>query len=181
MAARRLILRRDETMPLPYKIYEEIASAVNSALFQLQALAQDWMIIVGMNVKSKITTIRHQDATEELTLLYQDIIIKEAGSVDNGIIDVEGIESWARQKIHTVPQVSYMGKGFEGLQKMIEGMQEQNKEVALTAQVRWLLNPSILSEIEPRGDMKALSVIFIVRGKKVALRLVNKGQITAGV
>ena len=47
--------------------------------------------------------------------------------------------------------------------------------------MRWLSNPRIITEREQRGESKASSVAFIVRGKKVAKRLVNKGVIVAGV
>ena len=101
--------------------------------------------------------------------------------MDKGIIDVEGNESWERLKIHTVPLVRYMGKGTEGLQKMKEEIQAGNDGVAIPAQVRWLSNPRIIREREQRGEIKASSVVFIVRGKNVAQRLVNKGVVAAGV
>jgi len=64
---------------------------------------------------------------------------------------------------------------------MREEIQAENEGVAIPAQVRWLLNPRIIREREQRGEIKASSVVFIVRGKKVAQRLVNKGVIAAGV
>jgi len=39
----------------------------------------------------------------------------------------------------------------------------------------------MIREREPRGDIKASSVLFIMSGKKVAQKLVNKGVIAAGV
>jgi len=101
--------------------------------------------------------------------------------VDKGIIDVEENESWERLKIQTVRLVRYMGKGTEGLQKMSEEIQVENEGVAIPTEVRWLSNPRIIREREQRGEIKASSVVFIVRGKKVAQRLVNKGVIAAGV
>jgi len=181
MADRRLILSRDESIPLPRKMDEEIASAVNRAPFQQQAPAHVRIMNARRNAKGTITAITHQNATAEMALLYRDIIIKAARSVDKGIIDVEGNEFWERLKIHTVPLVRYMGKGTEGLQKMREEIQAENEGVAIAAQVRWLMNPRIIREREQRGEIKASSVVFIVRGKKVAQRLVNKGVIAAGV
>jgi hypothetical protein len=84
-------------------------------------------------------------------------------------------------KIHTVPLVRYMGKGTEGLQKMTEEIQAENEGVTIPAQVRWLLNPRTIKEREQRGEIKASSVVFMVKGKKVAQRLVNKGVTAAGV
>jgi len=74
-----------------------------------------------------------------------------------------------------------MGKTTEGLQKMREVIHAENEGVAIPAPVRWLSNPRIIREREQRGEIKASSVVFIVRGKKVAQRLVNKGVIAAGV
>ena len=181
MADRRLMLRRDESIPLPRKIDEEIASAVDRALFQQQEPAHIQIMNARRNAKGTITAITHQNATAEMALLYEDIIIKAPRSVDKGIIDVEGNESWERLKIHNVPLVRYMGKGTEGLQKMREEIQPENEGVAIPAQVRWLLNPQIIREREQRGEIKASSVVFIVRGKMVTQGVVNKGVIAAGV
>jgi len=133
------------------------------------------------SAKGTITAITHHNATAEMALLYRDLIIKAARSVDKGIIDVEGNESWERLKIHTVPLVRYMGKGAEGLPKMKEEIQAQNEGVAIPAEVRWLSNPRIIRVREQRGEIKASLVVFIVSGKKVAQGQVNIGVIAAGV
>jgi hypothetical protein len=133
------------------------------------------------NARGTITATTHQNATAEMALLYRDIIIKAARSVDKGIIDVEGNESWERLKIHTVPLVRYMGKGTKGLQKMREEIQAENEGVRIPPQVSWLSNPRTIKEREQRGEIKASSVVFMVKGKKVAQRLVNKGVTAAGV
>jgi len=64
---------------------------------------------------------------------------------------------------------------------MREEIRGVNEGVAIPAQVRWLSNLSIIREREQRGEIKASSVVFILTGKKVAQRLVNKGEIAAGV
>lgn len=87
-----------------------------------------------------ITAMTQQNETAEMALLYRDMIIKAARAVDKGIIDVEGIESWERLNIHTVPAVRYMGNGNAVLQKMREDIQSEIEGVAIPAQVRWLLN-----------------------------------------
>jgi hypothetical protein len=181
MADSWVILRRHESVPLPRKIDDEIAPAVNRALFQQQALAHVQIMNARRNAKGILTAVTHQNATAEMALLYRDIIIKAARSVDKGIIDVEGNESWERQKNHTVPLVRYMGKGTQALHKMREEIQAENEGVAIPAHVKWLLNPRIIKEREQRGEIKASSVVFIVGGKKVAQRLVNKVVIAAEV
>jgi len=181
MADRRLVLRTDKSIPRPNKMDEEIASAVNRALFQQQAPAHVRIMNASRNARGRITTITQQNAMAEMALLYRDIIIKAARSVDKGIIDVEGNELWERLKIHTIPRVRYMGKGTEGLQRMKEEIQADNEGVMIPAQVRWLSNPRTIKEREHRGDIKASSVVFMVKGKKVAQRLVSKGVTAAGV
>jgi DNA polymerase III delta prime subunit len=89
-----------------------------------------------MNAKGRMTTITHQNATAEMALLYRDIIIKAARSVDREIIVMEGKESWDILKIHTVLLVRYMGKGTEGLHKMREEILAENEGVAILDQVR---------------------------------------------
>jgi len=119
---------------------EEIASAVNRARFQQQAPAHVRIMNSKRHAKGTITAITHHNAAPEMALLYRDIIIEAARSVDMGIIDVEGNKSWERLKIHNVPLVRYMGKGTEALQKMWEEIPADNEGVAIPAQVRWLLN-----------------------------------------
>jgi hypothetical protein len=74
-----------------------------------------------------------------------------------------------------------MGKGTEGLQKMMEEIQAETKGVTIPAQVRWLSNPRTIKEREQRGENTALSVVFMVKGKKVAQGLVSKGVTAVGV
>jgi hypothetical protein len=105
MADRRLIFRRDERIPRPRKMDEEIASAVNRALCQQQDTAHVQIMNAGTNAKRTITAIPYQIATAVMALLYRDIISKAARSVDNWMIDVERNEFWERLKIHTVPLV----------------------------------------------------------------------------
>jgi len=167
---------------IPYYILILPSAGVRAlTLFQQEAPAHVRIMNARRNAKGTITAIMHQTATANMALLYRAIIIKAARSVDKGIIDVEGNESWKRLKIHTVPLVRYMGKGTDGLQKMKEEIQAENEAVAIPAEVRWLSNPRIIREREQRGEIKASSVVFIVRGKKVAQTLVNKGLIAAGV
>ena len=164
MADRRLILRRDESVPLPRKMDQEIASVINRALFRQQAPAHIRIMNVRRNAKGAITAITHQNATAEMALLYRDIIISAARTVDMGVIDVEGNESWERLKIHAVPLIRYMGKGTEGLQKMREEIQAENEGVAIPAQVRWLANPRTIKERRQNGEITASSVVFVVKG-----------------
>jgi len=151
MAVRRLIIRRDESIRLPGKIYEKIASPVNSALFQQKARAPVQIMNTRRNAKGTITAITNQNTTAEMALLYRDMIIKAARSVFNGPINWEGNESGESLKIHTVSLVRHMCKCTEALQEMRERIPAENEGVAMTAQVRWLSKPHVIKKMEQRG------------------------------
>jgi len=95
---------------------------------QQQTLTHVQIMNSRRNAKGTISAVTHQKATAEMSLLYRDIIFKTASSVDMGIIDVEGNESWERLNIQNMPQVRYMGKGTEGLQKQRRRFRKTQRE-----------------------------------------------------
>jgi hypothetical protein len=113
MAERRLILRRDESVPLSNKMDHENASAINRALFHQQALAHIRIMNAKWNARDAITAITHPNVTAEMAMRYRDIIITAARTVVRGVVDVEDKETWEKLKIHAVPLVRYMRKGTE--------------------------------------------------------------------
>jgi len=133
------------------------------------------------NAKGTITAITHPNATAEMAMRYRDIIITAVGTVDRGVVDVEENETWERIKIHAVPIVRYMGKGTEGLQRMREELEAENKGIAIPTQVRWLANPRTIRERRQNGEIAASSVIFVVKGCRLAQSSVKKGIKTVGV
>jgi hypothetical protein len=135
MAERRLILRRDERVPPPNKMDQNIVSAINRVLFQQKAPAHIRIMNARRNGKGSITAIRHQNATSEMALRYRDIIITAPRTVDRGVFDVEENESCQRQKIHAVPLTRYMRKGTEGLQKTREEFAAENEAIEIPTQV----------------------------------------------
>jgi len=181
MAERRLILRRDESVPLSNKMDQEIVSAINRALFHQKAPAHIRIMNAMRNAKGAITAITHPNTTAEMALQYRDIIITGARTVDKGVVDVEENESWERLKIHTVSLVRYMGKGMEGLQKMREEFEAENEGIVIPTQVRWLANPRTIRERRQNGEIAASSVVFVVKGSRVARSLVKKDIKAAGV
>jgi len=90
MADRHLILRRDESVPLPNKMDQEIASLINRALFHQQAPAHIRIVNAGRNAKGTITGITHQNGPAEMAMKYSNIIITAARTVDKGVVDVKG-------------------------------------------------------------------------------------------
>ena len=168
-------------MPLPNKMDQEIASAINGALFHQVAPAHIRIMNARRNAKGAITAITHENATAEMALRYHDIIISAVRTVDKGVVDVEGHETWERLKIHAVPLVRDMGKGSAGLQKMREEFEVENEGITIPTQVRWLANPCTIGERRQNGEIAASSVVFVVKGSKAAQGLVRKGIKAAGV
>jgi outer membrane biosynthesis protein TonB len=82
LADRCIILRRDEKVPLPNKMDQEIASAINRALFHQQAPAHIRIMNTRRKAKCAITTIMHENATAEMAQQYRYIIITGARTVD---------------------------------------------------------------------------------------------------
>jgi len=133
------------------------------------------------NAKGAITAITHPNTTAEMVMPYRDIIITAARIVDRGVVDVEEKETWERLNIHAVPLVRYMGKGTEGLQKMREEFEAETEGIAIPTQVRWLANPRTIRERRQTGEIAASSVVFVVKGSRLAQSLIKKGIKAAGV
>ena len=181
MAQRRLILTRDESVPLSNPMEQEMASAITRALLHPKAPAHIRFMNAKRNAKGAIAAITHPNATAEMALQYCDIIITAARTVDNGVVDVEENESWERLKIHPVPLIRYMGKGTEGLQKMREAFAAENDGIVIPTQVRRLGNPRTIRERRQKGEIAVTSVVFVVKGSKMAQSIVKRGNKAAGV
>jgi len=181
MAQRRLILRRDESVPLSNKMDQEIVSAIKRALFHQKAPAHVRIMNAKRNAKGAITAITHPNETAEMALPYRDIIITAARTVDKGVVDVQENESQERLMIHAVPLIQYTGKGTEGLKKMREEFEAENEGIVMPTQVRWLANPRTIRERRQNEEIAESSVVFVVKGSKVAPGLVKKLIEAAGV
>ena len=72
-----------------HKMDQEIASAINRALFHQKAPAHIRIMNTKRNSKGAITAITHPNATAEMALQYLDIIITAARMVDKGVVDIQ--------------------------------------------------------------------------------------------
>ena len=160
---------------------QEIASAINRALFHQKAPAHIRIMNAKRNAKGAITAITHPNATADIALQNRDIIINAARTVDKGVVDLEENESWERLMIHAVPLVRYTGIGTESLQKMGEEFEAENEGRVIPTEVRWLVNPRTIRERRQSGEIAASSVVFVVKGSRVAQSLVTKDIKAAGV
>lgn len=84
---RRLISVRDIGVPLPNKMDQEIASAIDRALFHQKTPAHIRILNTKRNLKDAITAISHHNTAAALPLTYSDIILHAAGTVYKGVID----------------------------------------------------------------------------------------------
>jgi len=93
MAERRLILRKDMSVPLPNKMHQEIPSAIGRALFHQKAPANIRIMNTEKTTKGAVTAMTSQNATAAMALACPDVIIDAARTVDKGVIDIEENES----------------------------------------------------------------------------------------
>jgi hypothetical protein len=154
---------------------EEIASAIDRGRFHQQALGHIMIMNARRNAKGAIMAITHQNATAEMAIMYCDINITAAKTVDRGVVDVKENVSWERPKIHAVHLVWCMGQGIEGLQTMGEEFEVEIKGIAIRTPVRWLANPRTIRVRRPNGEMTTSSVVFVVTGSRLAESLMKKG------
>lgn len=80
-------------MPLPNKMHQEIASAINRVLF-------------------------HQNVIAEMTLRHRKSFITPGRTTKKEILDVDKNKTWVRLLLRIIPRVRDMGNGNHGLQKM---------------------------------------------------------------
>jgi len=99
---------------------------------------------------------------------YSDIITTAARTFDKGVVDVEEDRTWHRLKIHAVTLVWYIRQGTEGLQKMPEEFEAENKGIKVPTQVQWLANPRTINEGRQNGEITTSSVVFVVKWSKAA-------------
>jgi len=70
---------------------------------------------------------------------YREIVIKVAGKVDAGIVDIKRNKPWEREKIQQVNFDRYHGKNTRGgLGKLRTELQAENKWVVLALVINWI-------------------------------------------
>jgi len=158
-----------------------MVSAINRARFHQNAPAHIRIMNARRNANGVITSIAHPNATAEMALQIRDITIMAARTVDKGVVDIQENESWSRLKIHAVPLVWYMWKGTVVLKKMRKEFDAETAGIVIPTQVRWLVNPRTIREKRENGEIAMSSVVFIIKGSRVAQSLVKKESMVAGV
>ena len=178
MEKRRVTFKRDHGLPLTQKKDLDISSEVNRALFE--AKVPHFVRIQGVtkNTRGCLSTITTPGATAEMLIRYREIVIRAARKVDAGILDIEMNELWERVKMHGVNFDRYLGKKTGGgLQKLRQELQAENQGVVLPLAINWIGGPKDVQKKKAEGK-KAFSVVFAVKGSKMAEKLF-KGELRA--
>jgi len=181
MEKRRVTFKRDNGLPLSQKKDLDISSEVNRALFE--AKVPHFVCIQGVtkNTQGCLSTITTPAATAEMLIRYRDIVIKAARKVDAGIVDIETNELWERVKMHGVNFDRYLGKKTGGgLEKLRQELQAENEGVVLPLTINWIGGRKDVQKKKAEGK-KASSVVFAVKGSKMAEKVLKRGLRAAGV
>jgi len=181
MEKRRVTFKRDNGLPVSQKKDLDISSEVNRALFE--AKVPHFVRIQGVtkNTRGCLSTITTPLATAEMLIRYREIVIKAARKVDAGIVDIETNELWEKVKMHGVNFDRYLGKKTGGgLEKLRQELQAENEGVVLPLAISWIGGPKDVQKKKAEGK-KASSVVFAVKGSKMAEKVLKGGLRAAGM
>jgi len=181
MEKRRVTFKRDNGLPLSQKKDLDISSEVNRALFEAKVPYFVRIQGVTKNTRGCLSTITTPAATAEMLIRYREIVIKAAKKVDAGIVDIETNELWERVKMHGVNFDRYLGKKTGGgLEKLRQELQAENEGVVLPLAINWIGGLKDVQKKKAEGK-KASSVVFAVKGSKMAEKVLKGGLRAAGV
>jgi len=181
MEKRRVTFKRDNGLPLSQKKDLDILSEVNRALFVAKVPYFVRIQGVTKNTRGCLSTIMTPAATAEMSIRYREIVIIAARKVDAGIVDIETNELWERVKMHGVNFDRYLGKKTGGgLEKLRQELQAENEGVVLPLAINWIGGPKDVQKKKAEGK-KASSVVFAVKGSKMAEKVLKGGLRAAGV
>jgi hypothetical protein len=178
---RRITFRRNNDLPVSLKKDLEIVSEVNRALWARQVPAHIRMTGISTNMRGSITALARENASADMLIAFRKIIVIAARKVDQGIIDIEKNETWERVKMHRVNFDQYMAKRSGGLEKLREEIHAENEGVIIPMAIRWMGRVADIKEKKKSGEKQASSVVFAIKGKKMAQRCLEKGLRAAGV
>jgi len=181
MEKRRVTFNRDNGLPLSQMKDLDISSEVNRALFEAKVPHSVRIQVVMKNIRGCMSTITTPGVTAEILIRYRKIVIEAARKVDTGIVDIETNELWERVKLHGVNFDRYLGKKTGGgMEKMRQELQAENKGVVLPLAINWIGGPKDVQKKKGEGK-KASTVVFDVKGSKMAEKVLKKGLRAAGV
>jgi len=181
MEKMRVTFKRDNGLPLSQKKDLDISSKVNRVLFE--AKFPYFVHIQGVTkiTRGCLSTITTPGATAEMLIRFREVVIRAARKVDAGIVDIETNEHWERVRMHGVNFDRYLGKKTGGgLQKLRQELQAENEGVVLPLAINWIGGPKDAQK-RKEEEKKASSVVFAVKGSKMAENILRGGLRAAGV
>jgi len=181
MEKRRVTFKRENGLPLSLKKDLDISAEVNRAL--CEAKVPYFIRIQGVtkNTRGCLSMITTAGATAEMLIRYREIVIKAVRKVAAGIVDIGMNEIWERVKIHSVNFDRYLGKKTGGgLEKLRQELQGENEGVVLPLAINRIGGPKDVQKKKAEGE-KASTVVFAVKGSKMAEKVLKGGLRAAGV
>jgi len=64
---------------------------------------------------------------------------------------------------------------------MREEFEAENEGIPIPTQVRWLANPRTIRERKQNGEIATSSVVFVIKGSRMAQSIIKKGIKATGV
>jgi hypothetical protein len=142
MEKTRVTFKRDNGLPVSQKKDLDTSSEVNRALLEVKVPHFVRIQVDMKDTRGCLSTITAPGATAEMLIRYREIVIKVAGKVDTGIVDIEMNKLWERVKMHGVNFDRYLGKKTGGgLEKLRQELQAENKGVVLPLAINWIGGP----------------------------------------
>jgi len=136
---------------------------------------------VTKNTRRCLSTITTPGAMAEMLVRYREIVIKAARKVDAGFVDIETNELWECVKMHGVNFDRYLGKKTGGgHEKLRQELQAENEGVVLPLAINWIGGLKDVQKKKAEGK-KASTVVFAVKGSKMAENVMQWGSRSAGV
>jgi len=177
----RVTFKKDNRLPISQKKYLDISSEVNRVLFEAKVPHFECIQGVMKNTRGYLSTIMTPGATAEMLIRYAEIVIKTARKVDAAIVDIETSELWERVKMHGVNFDRYLGKKTGGgPEKLRLELQAENEGVVWPLTISRIGGPKDVQKTKSKGK-KASSVVFAVKGSKMAEKVLKGGLRVAGV
>jgi len=181
MEKRRVTFKMDTGLRLSQKKDLDISSQVNRALFEAKVPHVVHFQAVTKQTRGCLSTITIPGAATNMLIRYMEIVITAARKGDAGIVDIKTNELWERVKMHGVNFDRYLGnKTQRGLEKLRQELQAENKGVVLPLTISWIGGPKDVQK-KKRDGKKASSVVFAVKGSKMAEKVLKGGLRVAGV
>ncbi|KAI5778057.1 hypothetical protein EDC01DRAFT_758423 [Geopyxis carbonaria] len=174
---RRVVMQRSSNRNLSMAERSNILTAANVALRTSRNSCRFQTIQV--NAKGTITIMTREKEAAEEALKNSSDIIREVGRVCPDVIRIQPDETWNRLKIHdvSVTQGIYFRPQNirQGILRIKQDLEEQNSNLELKMDPRWLLSPRAIQEAMERMGRRASTIVICIKSNEKADELVARG------